>query len=64
MTYHNIQHPDITKMEIWGTLNPTEEYVRCPICGYECETFYKQDGEILGCDICVDKVDAYEEMQG
>ena len=64
MNMFNIQTPDITKMEIWGTLNPTEENPKCPICGEECYTFYKQDGEILGCDICVDKVDAYEEMQG
>lgn len=64
MIYHNIQHPDITKMEKWGTLNPDYENPRCPICGCECETFYKKDREIIGCDVCVDAVNAYEAMQG
>lgn len=64
MDMFNLQHPDITKTEIWGSLNPTDDIeITCPICGYVCETFYKRDGDILGCDICVDKVDAYEEMQ-
>lgn len=62
MIYHNIQHPDITFMEKYG--GHEAEEITCPICGYACETFYKHDGEIIGCDICVDKVDAYEEMQG
>ena len=56
-----IQHPDITYMERTGG-GETEE-IQCPVCGYACETFYKHDGEIIGCDICVDTVDAYEEMQ-
>lgn len=60
----SLQHPDITKMERYGTLDPTADEIICPVCGYACETFYKHDGEIIGCDICVDKVDAYEEMQG
>ena len=56
-----LQHPDITYMEKYGGDEGIE--IECPICGYVCETFYKRDGEIVGCDMCVEKVDAYEEME-
>lgn len=26
---------------------------RCPVCGDECEFYYVQDGEILGCEHCI-----------
>lgn len=33
----------------------------CPICGAETDTFFKNnDSEIVGCDECVRKVDAWE----
>ena len=32
----------------------------CPECGEECETLYRNSiGEIIGCDHCVDALDAY-----
>lgn len=35
----------------------------CPVCGEECDTFYKQGGIILGCDECVEYVNAWQEME-
>lgn len=58
-----LEHPDITRMNKFGTLSTEDEKpIFCPICGEECESFYKLDGDIVGCDMCVEKVDAYEEM--
>lgn len=33
---------------------------RCPVCGEECETIYRKGNEILGCDNCIVKVNAWE----
>lgn len=30
-----------------------EAIPRCPVCGAECETVYKRDGDFVGCDVCV-----------
>ena len=58
-----LEHPDITRMNKYGTLSTEDEKpIFCPICGEECESFYKLDGQIVGCDMCIEKVDAYEEM--
>lgn len=53
-------HPDILKIERFGL--PSRDEVYCPMCGGECEKFYKQGNEIIGCDYCIDEVDAWEEM--
>lgn len=59
-----MEHPDITRMNRYGTLSkePEKEEPTCPICGKECERFYKSGKDIIGCDMCVDEVDAYKEM--
>lgn len=32
----------------------------CPVCGWECETVVKNlNGEVIGCDNCLDIEDAY-----
>jgi hypothetical protein len=32
----------------------------CPVCGEECDEFYRdKDGDILGCENCIDIVDSY-----
>lgn len=40
----------------------------CPVCGQECDTYYRgADGAIIGCDVCIDALDAwdyYYEMEG
>ena len=28
----------------------------CPICGEECEWIFKKDGDVIGCDNCVEQV--------
>lgn len=34
---------------------------KCPVCGEECDTFYRNaDGEIVGCDECITALDAWE----
>lgn len=54
-------HPVIRNMERNGypdgrkLVNP-----RCPVCGKECETIYKVDGIIVGCDECLQIDDAWE----
>ena len=42
-----------------------EKVHRCPTCGDECEFYYMQDGEVIGCEHCItqeyaDEVDASE----
>ena len=46
------------------TGHPREtRWPRCPVCGSECETLYKDaSGEIFGCDECVEAVNAWEAM--
>ena len=35
----------------------------CPVCGQECEVLYRNRyGEIIGCDDCIDALDAWEVM--
>jgi hypothetical protein len=36
----------------------------CPVCGQECDTFFKDRfGDIFGCDECVTRTDAAEEWE-
>ena len=56
--------PDIRRAERFG-LKPgelpfePEEEINCPVCGALCETVYRtQDGEIAGCNVCLEAVDA------
>ena len=32
----------------------------CPICGEECETVYRQTGDIIGCNNCISGEDAWD----
>lgn len=50
--------PWIREAERFGV--PSEPDPICPICNEEAEEFFvDQYGEILGCEHCVRKVDAY-----
>lgn len=58
--------PDIQRAERFG-LKPgelpfePEEEVNCPVCGAACETVYRTaDGEIAGCNVCLEPVDALD----
>lgn len=58
MSYGYLEHPDITRVRKYGL--PEADVIRCPICHKECDTFYKSDGEIIGCDVCVVAVESWE----
>lgn len=34
----------------------------CPLCGSECEKYYmrREDGEIVGCDLCLTEIEPWE----
>ena len=34
------------------------EEVRCPYCGSVADTLYKQEGQIIGCENCIEEVEA------
>lgn len=55
-------------MEYWEPERPAEpkdyKVPRCPVCGEETDTLYKNTyGEIVGCDGCIQTVDAWEEKK-
>lgn len=63
MPYRIPDHPVIRNMERTGYPDGIEpDSVLCPLCGGECETIYrrKEDFEIVGCDICLDRIDPAE----
>ena len=35
----------------------------CPVCGNECEIIYKSCGEIVGCDVCLERFSAAWEPE-
>lgn len=40
---------------------PSDDPVKCPVCGQECETLYcANDGDVFGCDQCVDEIEAWK----
>lgn len=43
---------------------PEPPFPRCPVCGDETDTLYKDKyGDIVGCDNCVTTKDAWEWKQ-
>lgn len=38
------------------------EFPICPVCGAEADTYYRDinSGEIVGCDECIESVDAWD----
>lgn len=48
-------------VSLYGPDPPEPDYPVCPECGAECEDiFYSKHGDIIGCECCVKKVDAWE----
>lgn len=43
---------------------PDIKVYRCPVCGAVCEKIYRNAEEIIGCDECVEKVDAEDVLDG
>lgn len=58
-------HPDIQRMERDGTLDPDEDEIPvCPVCYEECDTaYFDKDGEPLGCENCICKKDAWDDIR-
>lgn len=57
-------HPDIQKLERYGTLWPDEKEATCPVCGECCETIYcDATGFAIGCDQCIFPRDAQEYLE-
>ena len=58
-----LQHPVISRMERTGYPDGiTPQEPRCPECGSECWEVFATDEalpQILGCDCCMEKLDAY-----
>lgn len=55
-------HPVIRNLEQTGYPDgrKDDEQPICPVCGRETDTYYKQDGEIIGCGECIRRIDAWE----
>ncbi len=52
----------------WGVHDypepPEQDMPICPECGEECETYYRdRTGAIIGCENCIDRLDAYFYME-
>ena len=62
MNYDLPDHPVVQNLERTGYPDGKEpHYPRCPICGEESETIYKDRyGAYVGCDVCVEIKDAWE----
>lgn len=55
-------------MQYWEPEQPLEpkdyDMPVCPVCGEETDTYYKnKDGVIVGCEFCIETVDAWEEQK-
>lgn len=47
--------------ECRGGEQEEEKVLECPVCGSStCDYLYKQDGSVIGCDDCIDRVDIWE----
>lgn len=62
MIWYEPENPIVRNMERTGYPDGKEPvYPRCPVCGAECEEIYKDiNFEIVGCDVCIRKADAWE----
>lgn len=57
-------HPIIRNLELTGYPDGQEpECPRCPICHQQCDTIYRAGTEIVGCDRCLEAVDAWKEKE-
>ena len=51
--------PWIREAELYG--EPEAETIYCPVCGAEDpEDFILADGDVIGCECCTKKVNAYD----
>jgi hypothetical protein len=56
--------PEVANALRTGYPHGEPDYPHCPVCEAETDTFYKnQYGDIVGCEECLRRVDAWEEME-
>lgn len=56
-------HPAIKRTLDTGYPKPVQ-FPLCPICGEETDTFiFNKFGECVGCDDCIERKDAWEEIE-
>ncbi len=59
-----MNHPEIENALRTGYPHGEPAYPQCPVCEAEADTFFKDhSGTIVGCENCISKVDAWEEME-
>lgn len=52
--------PDIRRTEATGYPHEDKSPI-CPVCGETCDTIYRgKDGDAVGCNKCVEAVDAWD----
>ena len=62
MSYEIGDHPAVARALLTGYPNGEPKYPRCPVCGEECDTVYKDIyGDVFGCDECVKTKSAWDE---
>ena len=58
-----MEHPVIRNLERTGTPDGREPIdTSCPICDFFAEKFYIRDGVVIGCNECIEEVDAVEYL--
>lgn len=61
MSYGIPDDPIIQNMERSGYPDGKEPpQPICPVCGDECGTLYINDGQIVGCENCIETRDAWD----
>lgn len=57
-----LEHPEVARALRTGYPRPMPPAPICPVCGAECEWVFKTwQGEIAGCDECLEKCLADQE---
>lgn len=58
-----MDHPIVQNLERTGTPDGQDPIdTTCPICSDYAEKYYLLDGHIVGCNECIDEVDATEYL--
>lgn len=63
MSYLIPDDPVIRNMERTGYPDGKEpQQPICPVCGEECDTLYFNDGQIVGCENCIETRNAWDAL--
>ncbi len=58
-----LEHPDITRTLATGYPGIDPEPPLCLICGGPCEKMFREKatGDILGCDLCIEEIEPFDD---